>query len=87
MAEAWSQFLAALDVAIVRSVGSCPVCLEEYKPDRLPTTNTCGHSFCDECTAGLQKHGNKECPVCRATLMGGTKCLGFRQLLLNLWDR
>ncbi|KAJ8078374.1 hypothetical protein PM082_000581 [Marasmius tenuissimus] len=86
MAEIRPQFLAELDEAMLRSIGICTVCQDEYGPDKLPATNACGHSFCDDCTNEL-KQRVEACPLCRSNFTGGTRCLALRKLLTTLWSR
>lgn len=46
---------------------SCPICFEELRPTRKPTSTKCGHVFCEEClNATFVAH--KKCPKCNAPI-------------------
>ncbi|XP_044002263.1 uncharacterized protein LOC122848332 isoform X2 [Aphidius gifuensis] len=46
---------------------SCPICFEELRPTRKPTSTKCGHVFCEEClNATFIAH--KKCPKCNAPI-------------------
>ena len=44
---------------------SCPVCLEDFGPDRRARGLGCGHGFCQPCLDRWLE-SNNTCPVCRA---------------------
>lgn len=77
---------------------SCPICLEEFRPETPTKLLACGHKYCEPClTKWLQDHST--CPICRRSSDrhsdDGTSCqhpttydfipeLQFRLLMLRL---
>lgn len=44
----------------------CPVCWREYSQQTLPTSVSCGHTFCADCLGNL-----RNCPLCRKRIAPG----------------
>ena len=46
----------------------CPVCWREYGLETVPTSISCGHSFCADCVGQL-----RACPLCRKRITSTTQ--------------
>ena len=62
---------------INRSVEECPVCWRSYSSSVRPMTITCGHSYCEECSAILTK-----CALCRKTVKPHKRATNYSLLSL-----
>ena len=58
----------------------CGVCWRVYSQEIVPVALVCGHSFCQQCSSGLNK-----CPLCRKRFQSGTKPTNYS--LLSLVNR
>ena len=46
----------------------CPICWREYGPGTVPTSVSCGHSFCADCISQL-----RSCPLCRKRITSASQ--------------
>lgn len=59
------------------SIEECPVCWRSYSSTVVPTTISCGHSFCEECSPNL-----KRCALCRKSVRAGARVTNYSLLSL-----
>lgn len=49
---------------------TCPVCLNDFKPNRRVRRLPCGHLFCNVCITQWLVHEHAVCPICRKSCVG-----------------
>jgi hypothetical protein len=48
---------------------TCPICIDEFKPNELYRNLTCGHQFHKKCIDRWFRKDHSDCPMCRQSVI------------------